>query len=280
MGDGFTKLFSDIVDSSIWAEDAETCKVWVTLLALCNADGFVRGSPGWLASKARVSVNVCQQALTKFESPDPLSRTESNEGRRIQSVDRGWQVLNYQYFRNEHQQLSTEPRKVYQREWMRQKRAKDEALRLSTGCQPKSTRANAASASASVYEGKGIGENHVPELEQALAWLADVRKNGADYTEPETRSAFLALSANGWMWGKNSVVDWRSALERQIQTDRQRNTKGTYDNKQRSNPRLEGVCRSKTDFRAIVNRHEKESEARMAQEVAAAGEQASKNPKS
>lgn len=59
-----------------------------------------------------------------------------------------------------------------------------------------------------------------PTKEMALNWLEDWRKNGATYTQQEMESAFLALQANGWMWGKNPVVDFRAALERQIQTDR------------------------------------------------------------
>jgi uncharacterized protein YdaU (DUF1376 family) len=60
------------------------------------------------------------------------------------------------------------------------------------------------------------------KIEMALGWLNDWRRNGANYTEAETRSAFNALAASGWMWGKNAVVDHRAALERQIQTDRER----------------------------------------------------------
>jgi len=63
--------------------------------------------------------------------------------------------------------------------------------------------------------------SYIPAEGDALKWLANWRSNGADYTEAETKSAFLALSANGWMWGRNPVTDPRAALERQIQTDRQ-----------------------------------------------------------
>ncbi len=65
-----------------------------------------------------------------------------------------------------------------------------------------------------------------PALEDAEKWLADWKRNGADYKGEELKSAFLALSASGWMWGKNPVTDFRAALERQIQTDRQRNNHG------------------------------------------------------
>ena len=73
-------------------------------------------------------------------------------------------------------------------------------------------------------------------MEIALTWLAGWKNNGADYTESEMKSAFLALSASGWMWGKNPVTDFRAALERQIQTDRQRNTKPTYANHRSTAP--------------------------------------------
>lgn len=61
-----------------------------------------------------------------------------------------------------------------------------------------------------------------PTKEMALSWMKDWRKNGSTYTRQEMESAFLALQANGWMWGKNPVVDFRAALERQIQSDRMR----------------------------------------------------------
>ena len=63
------------------------------------------------------------------------------------------------------------------------------------------------------------GEVHIA-WESAEKWLEDARKNGADYTRNEAKSAWLALDAGGWMWGRRPVADWRSALERQIQTDR------------------------------------------------------------
>lgn len=65
---------------------------------------------------------------------------------------------------------------------------------------------------------------HVP-WENAESWLTSATKNGSNYTRSEARTAWLAMEAGGWMWGKNPVADWRSALERQIQTDRNHNSK-------------------------------------------------------
>ena len=58
-----------------------------------------------------------------------------------------------------------------------------------------------------------------------------MREAGADYTDAEAKQAHLYFEANGWMWGKNPVADPRAAIERQIQTDRNHQTKG-YTNGQ------------------------------------------------
>jgi hypothetical protein len=153
MAEGYTKLFSDIVDSSIWDENAETCKVWVTLLALCNADGMVRGSIGWLAGKARVSQAACQVALSKFEASDPKSRTTDNDGQRIEALEDGWLILNYLIFRD---RLSTNPKAVKTRERVRLHRERYHALRNINSVTPVHSDSVSASASESVSEVESV----------------------------------------------------------------------------------------------------------------------------
>lgn len=82
-----------------------------------------------------------------------------------------------------------------------------------------------------------------------LKWLMEATASGADYQEIETRSAWLALEANGWMWGKNPVVDYRAAIERQIQTDRNHNEKIKPNNSQRVNRNV-GTSNEQTDLDA------------------------------
>lgn len=123
---GYTKLFSDIVDSSIWREDPGICKVWITLLALSDADGYVRGSDAWLADKAKVELSVCSEALLKFQSPDPISRTTTHDGRRIDKLDDGWLILNYLQFRD---RLSNDASAASSRERVRRHRERYKALR-------------------------------------------------------------------------------------------------------------------------------------------------------
>lgn len=99
MSDTFTKLFSSITDSTIWVEDNETRIVWITMLAMADQTGYVGASVPGLAARARISVEATRAALVKFMSPDPDSRSKEHDGRRVEEVDRGWVLLNYEHFR-------------------------------------------------------------------------------------------------------------------------------------------------------------------------------------
>ncbi len=95
----WTKLFSSILDSTVWQEPAPTKLVWITMLAMKDWDQVVWASEPGLAARAGVTLEECQEALRKLSSPDPLSRSREHEGRRIEKVDRGWRVLNGLKFR-------------------------------------------------------------------------------------------------------------------------------------------------------------------------------------
>jgi len=97
---GFVKLFSDILQSSIWAEDAETRIVWITLLLLCDADGLARATAPGLSRTSGVSLKKVRESLKLFQAPDPDSRTSGQEGRRIERAEGGYMVLNYLEYRN------------------------------------------------------------------------------------------------------------------------------------------------------------------------------------
>jgi hypothetical protein len=97
---GYSKLFSSIVTSSVWCEDHATVRVWIAMLATCDARGVVEGSVPGFAHLARVTVPEMRQALERLASPDPDSRTLDHEGRRIEAVPGGWRILNYSAYRD------------------------------------------------------------------------------------------------------------------------------------------------------------------------------------
>jgi hypothetical protein len=115
MAEGYTKLLSSIRFSSIWKEPDDVLRVWVTLLTMADSDGYVGACADGIAHESRtVSEERVIEILGMFQSPDPRSRSEEYEGRRIQKVDRGWLVLNYKKIRDMHGVEST---KASKREW-------------------------------------------------------------------------------------------------------------------------------------------------------------------
>lgn len=121
MNGGYTKLFSTITASTVWQEPHATRIVWVTMLAMCDAKGRVMASIPGLANIARVTLQECVDAIDRFKQPDQWSRTKVNDGRRIEEVEGGWRLLNYDYYR---QARDADDRRDYQREWDRTHRSR------------------------------------------------------------------------------------------------------------------------------------------------------------
>lgn len=101
MVDHYTKLWSRILDSTLWHEDRDLILLWIVMLAKKDKDHIVRTPIPELADKAKISLARCEECLAKLASPDKYSRTKDHGGRRIKEVDEGWLVLNggkYQEF--------------------------------------------------------------------------------------------------------------------------------------------------------------------------------------
>ncbi len=122
---GFTLLWSKILDSSIWMEEKETRILWITMLAMKDANGEVRAARAALAHRARLSIEECEVALKVLMAPDPQSMTPDNEGRRIAEMPGGWKILNHEIYR-----FSTEAKREFWREQKAEQRRKEEEKKL------------------------------------------------------------------------------------------------------------------------------------------------------
>ena len=171
---GFTKLVPEIVQSSIWNESSDVRIVWITLLAIKDEHGFVRGNAQTIARIANVTLEAAQMALTRFQEPDPSSNTPDNEGRRIAHIPGGWCVLNHSLYRG----------KTYNEyEAERKKKYREEKQAVSGTC-PGHVPSVSASASASVSDSvdsskKGV-QGETPKQERpapdSIRWVADPGK--------------------------------------------------------------------------------------------------------
>lgn len=91
----YNKLFTKILDSSIWLESSPTRIVWVTFIAAMDEHGFAQfASVANVAHRANVPLDEATKAILTLENPDENSSNPANEGRRIERVPGGWIVIN------------------------------------------------------------------------------------------------------------------------------------------------------------------------------------------
>jgi hypothetical protein len=109
---GYAHLDGGITDSSLWIEPPETRVVWITCLAKADANGLVACSRSGLQRAANVSEDGFNAAMESLEGPDPDSRTKIEEGRRIKRVDGGYQIINYEKYRDKQYSQTYAARKM------------------------------------------------------------------------------------------------------------------------------------------------------------------------
>jgi hypothetical protein len=109
---GYTKLFSDIITSTIWQEPNDCRVLWITMLALQDRDHICRATVPALAKICNITNELCEEYLTDFQQPDKYSRSQEHEGRRIEQIEGGYLILNGEYYQR---LLSKEDRREYKR---------------------------------------------------------------------------------------------------------------------------------------------------------------------
>jgi hypothetical protein len=99
----YVKLDSGILESSVWAEDSDTLRVWIYLLAKADSIGVVYATMPGIAVQCGLSLGKVREVLDKFASPDSDSRNPNKDGRRIavhHDPEFCIEVLNYTRYRS------------------------------------------------------------------------------------------------------------------------------------------------------------------------------------
>lgn len=122
MSTHFVKLYGSILQSTIWLETPETKVLWITMLAMADSDGVVRSSVPGLAHAAGISLDACVDGLKKFESPDPYSTTQHDEGRRLRAIEGGWKLTNHDKYREMRTKKQIQDAERQRRKYERDKR--------------------------------------------------------------------------------------------------------------------------------------------------------------
>jgi len=210
---GYTKLFSDIITSTIWREDDKTRIVWITLLALADRYGNINASIPGLVVLANVERKRCEAALRTLKSPDPDSRTRDYDGRRIEDIDGGWHILNYAKYRNKMRSVErTEYLRIKQAEF-RAKKNKTVDVNNVNQYQPiaeAEAEAEAKAEAKAIKEKKEKKKRAAPFNPPSLLEVSEYAKSIDFQFDAEQFIDFYA--SKGWMVGKNKMKDWRAAI--------------------------------------------------------------------
>lgn len=116
MREPYIPIFCSITQSTLWSADAAVCKVYITMLAMADPEGYVASSVDGIAALARLPLEEVDKALAELMAPDPRSRSKTDSGRRVFEVPRGWHIPALPVFRALARKESEKARK---REWAR-----------------------------------------------------------------------------------------------------------------------------------------------------------------
>ena len=119
---GYTKLWGNIIFSSIWDADKDTRIVWITMLAMSDSDGNVMATDSSIAMMSRIEKEEFEAAISVLMAPDPASTTTKDDGRRLEKIGGGYRIINYRKYR---ERMSNNPETIRARERKRKQRTKD-----------------------------------------------------------------------------------------------------------------------------------------------------------
>ena len=207
----YSKLHSSLVNSSLWTEEDHVRILFITLLALCDADGCVYGSRMGLERVAMIDQDACKERDPwavllgpDYDSSDKM-RAPENEGRRIEEIPGGFRLLNFAYYRG---LRNDDDRRE-------QNRLAQERFRNKSKPQ-----------SATVSRGKPVKAQAEAEAEAEAAYAPAERPNRKEFVEfavsphcglAEWKAAdtWNEMQACGWLdYNRRSVRDWKAFLLR------------------------------------------------------------------
>lgn len=219
----FVKLYTQVLDSTVWREPNHVLRVFLTLLLVCDREGFVRISIPGLADRAKVSIPECEEAISRLESPDPYSQSREEDGARIIRVgDNGeplWHLVNYEKYRAIKDQDQERERRRIKKARYRARKKEGPCLPtvypMSTPCLPSVSPIVEGEAEAEAIKNTPPTPSERGERESKrfrLPTKAEVEEYIREKRYTFSADAFMDhYEANGWKRGRTPISDWRAA---------------------------------------------------------------------
>lgn len=122
----YVKIFASLYSGSLATRGPwEALITFQQMLVLAEWDGTLDMTPEVLSRTTLIPLEIIKKGIAALLKPDPDSRGKKVEGRRIVPIDPernwGWRVVNIEKYRKRY---GREDRNEYQREYMRERRAK------------------------------------------------------------------------------------------------------------------------------------------------------------
>ncbi len=193
----FVKLDCGIIHSSLWAESSDTKICWITLLLLADQNGFVRAAPSAIAREAGIPAEVARKAISLFCSPDNESRSPENQGKRIERVEGGFHVLNYEKYR-ERDYTNAER----QKRWRESQKSNVTSVTEALPVTPRNiSRSRVQKQSTEERKRKPLS------LAECVAYAKTIR-----ISETDAEAFFDSQESGGWTRAGKALKDWQAAL--------------------------------------------------------------------
>lgn len=98
----YGKIFESMYDGTLSA-DWKAMVTFQQLIVLADKDGVIDITPPALSRRTGIPIDIIDHGLKKLAEPDPYSRSDVAEGRRIELIDDhrpwGWRIVNYDQYR-------------------------------------------------------------------------------------------------------------------------------------------------------------------------------------
>ncbi len=279
----YNRLFTKILDSSIWLEPHATRIVWVTLLAAMDEDGIAHFSAlENLSNRARVTLAEAEKAVECFLAPDKNSGDPDNDGRRLERIPGGFIILNASKYRSlfkreiqrEQTRLRVERHREAQKRYITN--SNDNDVTLCNDLKRSVTQSVAVSvALADTKEEEK--KKHAPRF--APPSLEEIKLQAAKIgLAPIEADKFHAhYETNGWRTNAGPVKSWTACLTKWKLNQQNWSKNGTGNKNHGPNPavnpaserRNAGTINPVTDIgEAFRKKQQRQTEAREKEEVA------------
>ena len=99
---GYTPVFSTVFTGTLHGRWPDT-GLWLCLLAMADKHGLIDCTPQYIAGVTGLSADDVVGCIERFTKPDPYSRSQAEEGRRLVPIDVarpwGWRIVNHGKYR-------------------------------------------------------------------------------------------------------------------------------------------------------------------------------------